>query len=121
MTDEQFDEDGTFGDDFFSSLAANPDDPASLYDTGLDPEAGEDDYHFLYESEGDGSFETDGEGFGDDFDDEDFDDADYGYDADTDFDPGADAEVDIEPDFDPDGDLVDEGDREFGIDSGFGL
>ncbi|WP_205326254.1 hypothetical protein [Glycomyces sp. YM15] len=114
MTDDLFDDDGTFGDGFFSSLAASPDDPASAYafDDASDDGAGEDDFHFLYEVEGDGSFETDAE----DFDDGTFD-------HDYDYDPGfdADAEIDLEPDFDPDHDFDHEGDHEFGPDLGRGF
>lgn len=119
MTDDLGD--GAFGDEFFSSLAASPDDPESMYESGaLDDVAGEGDIDFLYEVEGDGSFETEGEDFGDaDFGGEDY--YDHGSD---DFDYGAedpDADIDLEPGFDPDNDLRDEGDHEFGIgsDSGF--
>ena len=118
-------DDGAFGDEFFASLAASPDDPESMYESGaLDDVAGEGDLDFLYEAEGDGSFETEGEDFGaEDFDYDDFDYEDhYGHGSD-DFDYGADdpdAEIAPEPDFDPDSDLRDEGDHEFGIGSDFG-
>lgn len=120
MTDDLFDEDGQFDDGFFSSLAANPDDPASAYESGAVPDDGEGDYDFLYEAEGDGSFETEGEDFGDE-------DLDYGddfaYGDDYDFDSGADvdAEVDLEPDYDPDNDLDHERDGEFGSEFGRGF
>ncbi|MEU5154942.1 hypothetical protein [Glycomyces sp. NPDC021274] len=118
MTDDLFDEDGTFDDGFFSSLAAHPGDPASAYEPVAGGGAGEDDYHFLYESEGDGSFETDAEDFGD----EDFDYGDaYDFDPGLYADPDADAEIDLEPDFDPDGDLHHEGDNEFGSEFGRGF
>jgi len=118
MTDDLFDEDGTFDDGFFSSLAANPGDPASAYEPGIGPETGEDDYRFLYESEADGSFETEGE----DFADEDLDyDLDHGHDFDDGLDTDTDSEIDLEPDFDPDGDFHHEGDNEFGSEFGRGF
>ncbi|MDN3238819.1 hypothetical protein [Glycomyces tritici] len=112
MTDDLFDEDGTFDDGFFSSLAANPDDPASAYEPAFGPEAGEDDYRFLYETEADGSFETDGEDFADD---------DLDYEPVFDDGLGTDTEIDLEPDFDPDGDFHHEGDDEFGPEFGRGF
>jgi hypothetical protein len=117
--------DDDFGDGFFSSLAASPDDPASAYDSGtaFDEGAGEDDYHFLYEVEGDGSFETDAEDFGDDAFDHDAFDHDYydDYEYDHGDVAGTDDGIEAEPAFDPDHDFVNEGDDEFRLDFGQGF
>ncbi|SDE51241.1 hypothetical protein [Glycomyces harbinensis] len=97
MTDELFGDEGGFGDDFFASLAASPDDPA---DDGPAPEDDlfADDDAFLYETEEDGSFETEAADF------------------DADDEPFA-----LEPDFDPDHDFDHEDEHEFGPDTGPGF
>ena len=74
MTDEMFGDEGEFDEGFFASLEAAPDDPVE--DAGR--LLAEDD-EFLYEAEGDGSFETDAADLDDDtaFDDASFDDASF--------------------------------------------
>jgi hypothetical protein len=74
MTDELFGDEGEFDEGFFASLEAAPDDPVE--DSGR--LLAEDDA-FLYETEGDGSFETDAAdpddtAYEDDFHDDAFDD-----------------------------------------------
>ncbi|MCD0446120.1 hypothetical protein LO763_21135 [Glycomyces sp. A-F 0318] len=99
MTDELFGDEGEFDEAFFASLAANPDDPVAddPPDAGLEDLLGDGDA-FLYEAEGDGSFETDTAGFDDesfdadpepDFDFHDEGDPGSGPDADRDFDTGS--------------------------------
>jgi hypothetical protein len=103
MTDDWAADEDEFGEDFFASLAASPDDPVE--DAGDDPVGLDgllgDEGEFLYEAEGDGSFETDADGFDTDdgLDDPDLE-ADFGADHDFDGEPddGADHDFGFGPD-----------------------
>jgi len=81
MTDDWAAEEGEFDERFFASLEADPDAPVDesaldlSLDLSTDDDLSGDDDAFLYEAEGDGSFETeaadpdltDDDGFGPDF------------------------------------------------------